>query len=341
MEQQRQQRQQIPAYPDKKSISDLIGKIRREELVLQPEFQRKFVWTALHMESFIDTILKGYPFPEIYISQRGIDLETQTTQNVVVDGQQRLTTIQRYIDGSGGFEKIIPKYQELSGDQQKAFLNYDVVIRDLKGTSPEVMIEIFRRINSVNFALNKVEINNAVYSGEFISCAKDILDKVKECKLFFAVFSESKLTRMLDLDLILLFLATIEEGGYFAGDTKVEEYIARYDGNYPRREDITKSLSQIIEGVLQSDLKGDSIWLRKSNFFTVIVEFYKAEKFVIDNDLLKKMNSFEEEVLANKNGNRKDNEFASYYSRMYAGTTNRESRVIRGDLFRKHVIMEQ
>jgi uncharacterized protein with ParB-like and HNH nuclease domain len=64
---------QIPAQPDKKSISDLIGKIQRKELILQPEFQREFVWTPSHMENFIKTILDGYPFPEIYIyHKRGL-----------------------------------------------------------------------------------------------------------------------------------------------------------------------------------------------------------------------------------------------------------------------------
>ncbi|MBK8677150.1 MAG: DUF262 domain-containing protein [Sphingobacteriales bacterium] len=61
---------QIPATPDKKSISDLIGKIQRKELILQPEFQREFVWTQSIWKNFIQTILDGYPFPEIYISQK-------------------------------------------------------------------------------------------------------------------------------------------------------------------------------------------------------------------------------------------------------------------------------
>ena len=44
---------QISAQPDKKTISDLIGKIKRDELILQPEFQRDFVWTPSHMENFV------------------------------------------------------------------------------------------------------------------------------------------------------------------------------------------------------------------------------------------------------------------------------------------------
>lgn len=77
---------QIPSIPTSKSISDLIGMINRGELILQPEFQRRLVWNSSHKEAFIDTILSGYPFPEIYIAQSGVDIETLQSQQVVVDG---------------------------------------------------------------------------------------------------------------------------------------------------------------------------------------------------------------------------------------------------------------
>ena len=48
-------------------ISTVIKEINDELLVLAPDFQRKFVWTQEHQEEFIDTILNGLPFPEIYV----------------------------------------------------------------------------------------------------------------------------------------------------------------------------------------------------------------------------------------------------------------------------------
>ena len=201
---------QIPAHPDKKTISDLIGKIKRGELILQPEFQREFVWTSGHMEKFIQTILDGYPFPEIYISQKGINLETLTTQNVVVDGQQRLTTINRYIEGTWKFEKTIPKFADLDKQDKEDFLNYDVTVRDLKDASPQTIIEIFKRINSTNFTLTAIEINNALYNGEFITCAKGVLEKIKQKEIKVDIFSEIEIKRMADLHFIILVLSNIE-----------------------------------------------------------------------------------------------------------------------------------
>ena len=327
---------QIPAHPDKKSISDLIGKIQREELILQPEFQREFVWTPTHMEKFIQTILDGFPFPEIYISQKGINLETLATQNVIVDGQQRITTIKRYIEGAWNFEKNIPKFADLEGQDKTDFLNYDVTVRDLKDALPETIIEIFRRINSTNFVLTAIEINKAIYNGEFISCAKDILEIIKQNELKVDIFSESELSRMADLHFILLVLATIEEGGYFARDNEVEKYIAMFNSEYPGVEEKKQLLSSVIIDLLTSELPDDSIWFRKSNFFTIVVELF-LQKVTVSN-IIASLNEFEKYVLQNKNEDKQTNNYSLYYSSMYTGTNSRQARVIRSELFKSYVL---
>ena len=89
-----------------------------EKNVVLPTFQRKLVWAPKHKESFIDTILRGFPFPEIYIAQSGIDLETFQSQQVVVDGQQRLSAIISYVSDELPCRNI-PHYSDLN-NQQKA-----------------------------------------------------------------------------------------------------------------------------------------------------------------------------------------------------------------------------
>ncbi|WP_378187426.1 DUF262 domain-containing protein [Aquimarina sp. W85] len=327
---------QIPAQPDKKSISDLIGKIQRKELILQPDFQREFVWTPGHMENFIQTILDGFPFPEIYISQKGIDLTTLATQNVVVDGQQRLTTIQRYIEGSDDFEKRIPKFANLGEENQRDFLNYDVTVRDLKDVPADTIIEIFKRINSTNFTLTAVEINNAIYNGEFISCAKEILETINQAEHKVPIFSESELTRMADLHFILLIMATLEEGGYFTQDTKVENYIAKYNNEYPNSANTRDLVSNTIINILDSDLPLDSIWFRKSNFFTLVTELCFAQTKI--DDKIDKLITAEENIITNKNEDKIENKFAKYYASMYAGTNSRSSRVRRSEFIRTDIL---
>lgn len=151
---------QITTSPSNRKISALYKDIKRENLILQPDFQRRFVWNNKHKEKFIDTILEGYPVPEIYVAQRGIDIETIESEEVVVDGQQRLHTIVEYIDEpeeSKVFGNIVKKYRNLSKDEKEDFLNYTLLIRDLGDISPENIKEVFKRINSTQYALNSIE----------------------------------------------------------------------------------------------------------------------------------------------------------------------------------------
>lgn len=286
---------QIPSSPSTKKISDLIGMIKRGDLILQPDFQRKLVWSIRHKESFIDTILKGFPFPEIYIAQSGIDLETFQAQQVVVDGQQRLSTIISYINGELPCKKIL-RYSALDNQQKAAFLNYDVVVRDLKDASSDTIKEVFRRINLTQYRLNDIEINNAIYEGEFISTAKDILNHLDNGS--FPLFSDNELNRMGDLNYILMIMATLEEGGYFAGNTMTGEYIVKYDDSYENAETMKDKILNLFHVIETFNLDTDSMWYRKSNFFTMFVELSKVSQ--IPDDIVAKIHSFEDEVLANR-----------------------------------------
>ncbi|MCW4119618.1 DUF262 domain-containing protein [Prevotella copri] len=322
---------QIPSSPSTKKISDLIGMIKRGDLILQPDFQRKLVWSIRHKESFIDTILKGFPFPEIYIAQSGIDLETFQAQQVVVDGQQRLSTIISYINGELPCKKIL-HYSALDNQQKAAFLNYDVVVRDLKDASSDTIKEVFRRINLTQYRLNDIEINNAIYEGEFISTAKDILNHLDNGS--FPLFSDNELNRMGDLNYILMIMATLEEGGYFAGNTMTGEYIVKYDDSYENAETMKDKILNLFHVIETFNLDTDSMWYRKSNFFTMFVELSKVSQ--IPDDIVAKIHSFEDEVLANK-GN-EENDFGKYYSVMYTGTNSRGARIKRADIFYKYCL---
>ncbi len=322
---------QLPSSPSNKKISDLVGMIRRQELILQPEFQRKLVWNSYHKEAFIDTILSGYPFPEIYIAQSGIDVESLKSQQVVVDGQQRLTTIMQYLEDNQDFGKTIPKYNDLNVNDKADFLNYNVVIRDLQDIPPTTIKEVFKRINQTKYNLEQIEIQNAVYDGEFISTAKEILEASSVEEL--PVFNENEISRMGDLNFILLSMSTYEEDGYFAGNKKTEDYIIRFNDCYPNKEEVKDRFISKINIIQEIKIPDDSIWYRKSNFFTLLMELLWENN--IPTNFKEKLLAFENNIIQNK-GNR-DNDFGNYYSYMYTGTNNRTARVERGRIFKENI----
>lgn len=320
------------------TIADIYQNIESGKLILKPDFQRKFVWTQDHQEEFIDTILKGYPFPEIYVCKGETDTKRLRTTEYVIDGQQRLTTIKNYIEGK--FDKPLKKITEfnhLTEQEQDDFLSYQLVVRDIGKLDDQYIREVFRRINLTNFKLEDVEIHNAIYNGEFIQTAKDILENIDLSE--FPVFSESQFTRMADLHFILLVMSTLEEGGYFSKDKELEGYIKQFNDEYPEKKHMKALIIKTFAILKDLNLPSDSTWYRKSNFFTIVVEIAKHQDQNYQNlDLAEKLVELEKNIWDNKG---KNNEFGNYYSYMYAGTNNRTARVTRGQIFSKYIYGEK
>lgn len=320
------------------TIADVYQLVEQGKLILQPDFQRKFVWTTEHQESFIETILKGLPFPEIYVCEGEVDVQKLKTTRLVIDGQQRLTTIKNYIDGKSLEGKIhnfhkTRTYNDLSQDEKQQFLSYQLVMRDLGKVDEQTTREIFRRINLTKFKLEDIEIHNAIYDGHFIKAAKFILDNI-ELKQY-GVLKESEFTRMADLHFILLVMSTLENGGYFAQDKEVEIKVAEFNELYPNKNLMIANLIKTFAIVNDLNLSEDSMWFRKSNFFTLIVEIARNINS-LPSSFKERLISLENQVVANKNNNQSP--FNKYYSYMYQATHGRTARVIRGSFFEKYCI---
>lgn len=316
------------------TIADVYQEIDQSKLVLRPDFQRKFVWTHEHQEAFIDTILNGLPFPEIYVCEGEVDVQKLRTTRLVIDGQQRLTTIRNYIEGKQEhpFAKV-PTYQSLTDEQKRDFASYQIVMRDLGKVDEDTTREIFRRINLTKFKLDDIEIHNAVYDGQFIQAAKFILENVNLEQ--YGVLRESEFTRMADLHFILLVMATLENGGYFAQDREVEPKVAALNDEYPNRDHMIALLIKTFATIKDLELPVDSMWFRKSNFFTLVVEI-ASHIDALPKDLRARLLKLEEDVMANRTDTH--SEFYRYYSYMYQATHGRQARVVRGEFFQKYCL---
>ncbi len=323
-------------------LLDIFNMMKDGSLILRPRFQRNLVWNDKHKENFIETILMKLPFPEIYLADGDIDLESQKSTRLVVDGQQRLSTIHQYITGSKEFEiKRIQKFSELDEEEQKGFYNYKITVRDLGKIDDETTKEIFKRINSVQYALNAIEIQNALYEGEFISTAKEIAQKDKVVANLFDVFSETEFTRMKDIEFIALVMSTMEENGYFGGNSLVEGYVTEYDSQYPKKSEMKRNIKQVFKLISDCQLELDSIWFRKSSFFTLVIELLKYQKtkgFLPDSNSTSSMlKRFEKRVYRARTLDITKNRFAEYYYYTFQGTNGRTGRNIRGKLLREHL----
>jgi uncharacterized protein DUF262 len=253
-----------------KRIRELLTSIADGTLVPRPEFQRRLVWAMRHKIAFIKTVLEGYPFPEIYIASGDLDLETGIGNLMLVDGQQRLTTLYDYFHGSNELrlKDVIP-YDKLNNAQKTNFLEYEVVVRDLGVMEIDQIKEVFRRINSTSYALNAMEIDNARYDGEF----KRLADELSQNDLFenAKFFSPNEVRRMGDLRFVLSLLVTMMSQ-YFNRDEEITPYLERYNDEFPEYEILKIRFSRVIAFIRDCAFPGSSRFWKKADFFTAFVE---------------------------------------------------------------------
>ncbi len=143
---------------DSREIGDLYRLIINKELIYDPFYQRNFVWSDIHQEEFIRTIIGGYPCPEIFIAEGELDLDTHIKYIHVIDGQQRLRTIARYFSNSLDVDG--KKFKDLPDDDQRRIHSYEIGVVTLKLNPKqdiEEIQEIFRRLNINAYSLTETE----------------------------------------------------------------------------------------------------------------------------------------------------------------------------------------
>src|SRR4051794_39214933 len=113
-----------------RKVRELLTQLRDGKLKPRPEFQRRLVWSNKDKLSFLDTVLNNYPFPEIYVAAGDVDVETGEGTELLVDGQQRITTLFEYFSGAPTLKlsSNVQAYGKLPKERKEAFLQYDVVV---------------------------------------------------------------------------------------------------------------------------------------------------------------------------------------------------------------------
>jgi hypothetical protein len=139
-------------------------------LTIQPEYQRNYIYADGKKDvAVIDSILKGYPLGLIYFNQ------VDENSFEVLDGQQRITSFGRFVTNKFAILDENGMQQYFSGiatDKQEKILETPMLIYICEGKESEIK-EWFRTINIAGVPLNEQEINNAVFSGPFVTLAKE------------------------------------------------------------------------------------------------------------------------------------------------------------------------
>ena len=313
-----------------KKVRELLKSVRDGSLTPRPEFQRRLVWTSKDKDRFIESIIKGYPFPEIYICNGEVDTETGEGTQLLVDGLQRVNTLTEYFTGDSSFTHTLTvPYKNLSTDEKENFLGYNVVVRDLGKINKDQIIEVFRRLNSTQYTLREMEINNAIYEGAM----KTFCENFSEDRFFddHKIFLASDRKRMGDVSFCLSLVGTIMLG-YFNRDVEHEFLLSRFNEAFPEEKEYTDRIKKTLSFIDECGFSPKSRSWKKADFFSLFVEVDRIKNIdgldIDPLDTVLRVESFYEDV--DYGEGHKHPIIELYYKSALQASNDRANRIRRG-----------
>jgi hypothetical protein len=195
---------------------------KEKHLNLSPGFQRESVWTNKDRQKLIDSVIRNYPIPAIFLYRRQ---ENGEIIYDVIDGKQRLETFLMFmglIRGNQFEAKVqLPNKEEREwvdwrALQRKAkqhlIMGYKITAIEVNG-DPSDVIELFVRINSTGKALSAAEKRHAkYYHSEFLKAAGKLASRFEDYFLDNKILTDAQLTRMKHVELICELMISIHQG---------------------------------------------------------------------------------------------------------------------------------
>jgi len=281
--------QPIRYESDQKTILDLVNLYKGGHLNLEPGFQRSSVWSKPDRVKLIDSILRNYPMPSIFLYKR-----EQNGLHVydVIDGKQRIESILIFMGLKKGdkFSTI----SQLSEDIEKETIDWKMLckrklqhkITGYKVQSIEVsgeladIIDLFVRINSTGKALTPAEKRHAkYYNSEFLKVAGNVAERYKEYFHSNNILSTNQLSRMKHVELICELMVSIHKEDVINKKTALDQVMNAKSISDKHVKDIKgqciKSLNRLKS--MFPDLKTTRL-CQMSDFYSLLVLIWKFEK---------------------------------------------------------------
>ena len=258
---------------------------RSSQLDLDPPYQRRSAWNEEFKKFFIDTVLRNYPIPPIFVNVEVKDDGSSTY--FVVDGKQRLLAILEFLDDKFPISRksysqptLAGKYfSQLDATTQKSFYSYFLPFEIFTELSEEDVNAIFDRFNRNVARLNRQELRHARHNGEFIRLMEQLSDESFWRDLH--MFGIADIRRMKDVEyvseLIILTMVGIQD----RSDDQLDSYYADYDEEFSKASEVVDKY-QVVRSMalrLGTDIHSTRLITNKADFYTLwstLLDFYDS-----------------------------------------------------------------
>lgn len=216
------------------TTATILDQLVRENIQLNPRFQRRDAWDITRKSRFIESIFLGFPIPQIVLASQ----EKQRGKFIVLDGKQRLLTILQFYGRSetpnDSFAlKNLEFRPELNGLTHEKIQN-DILLNSVLDAldnqtirttlirnwrTESLLYKIFLRLNLENTPLSPQELRQALHPGDFINFLDD--ESIKNQALRKILKSKNPDPRMRDVELLLRYVAFHHFLSDYRGNLKV------------------------------------------------------------------------------------------------------------------------
>lgn len=323
---------------NKMTISEFYENDTADKYKYDAAYQREKVWSEEKKSFLIDSILKNYPIPPIFLRLR-INKDTGATKYDVIDGKQRLSTIRDFIDGNvqipDDFGDDVIGNSELNGayfsdldkfeKYKKQFWRYRIPIIFIETEDEELVKNVFDRLNRNGEPLVPQELRHAKY-GETVFYKE--VNKVLEHFCWARIFNDILETeRMENCEFLseLMFVVINKKIGDYTKETLDSLYEnCANDFN----KEYTSEILAVSDYIKKMNIDYERLKIKKvGHLYGIWSIAYLANKQNINAEKLGLIiTKFYENYLKDKNYNE---ETKKYKASMSAGTKGRSSRMKR------------
>ncbi len=291
-----------------KKISEIIGMRNRGELIVDYSYQRKAVWSEKDWIRLVETILLNLVVPSVYFWNSETDPDTGKAILHIVDGQQRITAIQKFIQGEFKLKKSFlleeeskerfgnKYFNDLLPDEKKDFWDYKLSVIEI---AREVKIDdvknMFKRLNLTDYNLNNQERRNVI-SGEFAALARELSENEFWNNDTRELFRANIVKRMQDVEfcasLILLYKrGIIDQQTDKALNDAYRDYETNYEDAEKDKEAVLKAMELVERFISEKTLP----FLRRTSqlytLFSVVFYIMHSGKDISEKEV-KKFHTF-------------------------------------------------
>lgn len=241
---------------ESRPIKWVFDEFKKNNLFVDESFQRNYIWIKKDRISLLETIILGFPIPEIYLWETGTDPNTGETKYSIIDGQQRIRTIGEFIDNDqkltdSGLEFANPKYRnkifdELDPGIKSSIWSYKISIRFVrKVVHRDDIVKMFLRLNRTANALNPQELRNAEFNGKFLRASEKVASLSFWSK--WKIFGENEIRRMSDIQFASTLLIFVRSG--FEDETTqsaINKMYDLYNEEYPDAEGDIQAIDNVL-----------------------------------------------------------------------------------------------